>query len=446
MTLTKKHFALTPLCAIFACGSVYATNGMLMEGYGPISTGMGGASQAFDHGTAAMAQNPATLALGSAESRLDVALGLLGPKVSSSMPGMPDAPSGGTSYAMPAIGYIARSGNLTYGLGMFAQGGMGTEYGANTFLAAGSGDPVRSELSVGNVIIPVAYQMGPDVTLGATLDYMWSGLDMLMAASPMQLGSMVTGGSGALGSALGSGALNTATWARINFTDSDKYTGAAKATGFGAKIGATVKLNRDVTLGASYRFKSMLDDMKSGATTASMTANAGGAPSATFIDNGRITIIDFQMPSVLAVGGSWQVSPTLMLAADIKSIGWSSSMKSFKMRYDSAGMGGSVNFELPQNWKDQTVLNLGLSYTASESLTLRAGLNMADNPIPNAYVNPLFPATVTNHFTVGLGYKLASSAQINLAVTSAPTTTVNNGGMSIAHGQTNVQMMYTQRF
>jgi long-chain fatty acid transport protein len=92
------------------------------------------------------------------------------------------------------------------------------------------------------------------------------------------------------------------------------------------------------------------------------------------------------------------------------------------------------------------VINLGLSYTANENLTLRAGLNMADNPIPDAYVNPLFPATVTNHFTVGLGYKLASSAQINLAVTSAPTTTVNNGGMSIAHGQTNVQMMYTQRF
>jgi long-chain fatty acid transport protein len=34
-------------------------------------------------------------------------------------------------------------------------------------------------------------------------------------------------------------------------------------------------------------------------------------------------------------------------------------MKDFRMRYDSAGMGGSVSFALPQNWKDQTVLSLG---------------------------------------------------------------------------------------
>jgi long-chain fatty acid transport protein len=447
MTIAKKYFALTPLCALLAAGSVHATNGMLMEGYGPISTGMGGASQAIDHGTAAMAQNPATLAMGSAETRLDLAIGLLGPKVSSSMKGMPDAASGGTAYTMPALGYTRRAGALTYGLGMFAQGGMGTEYGANSFLAAGSGSEVRSELSVGNVILPVAYQVNPALALGATLDYMWSGLDMLMGASPIQLGNMVTGAAGNLGGAIGSGALNTATWARINFTDNDKFTGAAKATGWGAKLGGTFKVNSDLTLGASYRFKSRLSDMQTAASSASMTANAGGAPTATFVDQGRITIIDFQMPSVLAIGASWQVQPALLLAADLKSIGWASSMKSFKMRFDSAGMGGSVNFELPQNWKDQTVLNLGLAWKTSDQLTLRAGVNLADNPSPDMYVNPLFPATVKEHYTLGLGYQITPKSDFNAAVTFAPSTTVASGsGVNISHGQTNLQFMFTQRF
>ncbi len=36
-------------------GLAMATNGMLMEGYGPIAAGMGGASMAYDNGTAAMA-------------------------------------------------------------------------------------------------------------------------------------------------------------------------------------------------------------------------------------------------------------------------------------------------------------------------------------------------------------------------------------------------------
>jgi long-chain fatty acid transport protein len=258
---------------------------------------------------------------------------------------------------------------------------------------------------------------------------------------------MVTGGTGGLGGAVAAGALNTATWARINFTDNDKFTGAAKATGYGAKFGGTVKVNKDLTLGGSYRFKSMLDDMKTGNGSASMTANPGAASGVTFMDTGRITIINFQMPSVLAVGASWQVQPNLMVAADLKSIGWAEVMKGFKMRFDSAGMGGSVSFELPQNWKDQTVLNLGLAYKANEQLTVRAGLNLADNPIPDTTVNPLFPATVKNHVTFGLEYRTSAQGAINAALTVAPSTNVTNGmGVGISHSQTNMQLMYTRHF
>ena len=417
-----------------------ATNGMLMEGYGPISTAMGGAAQSFDNGTAAMAQNPATLALMADGSHLDLAIGFLGPKVTSSVPGM-RAPSGGTLYTMPALGYTTRRGALTYGIGMYAQGGMGTEYDANSFMAMGSGDRVRSELGVGNVIIPLAYQVSPDLAVGATLDYMWATLDMQMAAAPASaLAGLVTGASGAIGGQLQGLAGSPARWARINFSDDNKFTGAAKATGFGASLGATFKVSQAWSVGTSYRLKSRLDDLKTGATTASMTADGG------FIDNGRLTVIDFQMPAVLAVGASWQVNPTVLLAADVKSIRWAEVMKSFKMRYDSVN-GGSVDFALPQNWKDQTVLNLGLAWKANEQLTLRAGLNLADNPIPDATVNPLFPAIVKSHATFGLGYKTSPVGEFNAALTLAPKTTVTSGaGVTIAHEQTNLQLMYSHRF
>ena len=132
-----RSIRLLPLAALLAVAApALATNGMNMEGYGPVSTGMGGASQAIDHGTAAMAQNPATLGLMAPGARLDAAIGLLGPKVASTMPGFGTADSGGTSYTMPAFGYARRNGALTYGIGIFAQGGMGTEYGADSFLAA----------------------------------------------------------------------------------------------------------------------------------------------------------------------------------------------------------------------------------------------------------------------------------------------------------------------
>ena len=441
---TKTVCHLAVLAAFAAIGSsAMATNGMDMEGYGPISTGMGGASQAIDNGNAAMAQNPATLGMmADGTSRLDVAVGILGPDVKSTVPGMPTAESGGTSYVMPAVGYVKRSGALTYGFGMFAQGGMGTEYGADSFLAMGSGEDVRSELGVGNVIFPVAYQVNPNLTLGATLKFMWSSLDMKMAASGAQLAGMVTGASGNLAMALGP--LAGAPWARINFSDGSDFSGAAKSTGFGASIGATYRVNPSVVLGASYAFKSDLDDMETAEAEASMTAIGG------FLDKGKITVIDFQMPAVLAFGAAWQATPALLLAADIKRIGWNDSMKSFNMRYDSATRGGSVSFAMPQNWKDQTVVNLGLAYKTNDQLTLRAGLNLADNPVPDAYVHPLFPATEKNHVTLGFGYKVSKAGEINAAVTIAPKVTVtNNSGpapIEISHSQTNWQFMYSHNF
>ncbi len=110
-------------------------------------------------------------------------------------------------------------------------------------------------------------------------------------------------------------------------------------------------------------------------------------------------------------------------------------------------MGGSVSFAMPQNWKDQTVTNLGLAWSANQQLTLRAGVNLADNPIPDAFVNPLFPATVKNHYTLGAGWAFTPAHELNLSYTYAPRVSVTNGqGVLITHKQQNVQVMYTARF
>lgn len=438
-TFARLH-KLTPLAALcVAALPALATDGMLMEGYGPVSTGMGGAAQAIDHGTAAMAMNPATLSLMTGRARHDAALGVLGPHVSSSMAGMGTSKSSGTSYVMPALGYARRSGAVTYGFGLFAQGGMGTEYGADSFLAMGSGSPVRSELGVGSLLFPIAWQVTPDFAVGATLDWMWSGLDLRMAASGAQLGGLVTGASGTLGSQLPG--LAGAPWARIDFSNSSDFTGKAKATGWGAKFGAVYKPTAGWVLGLSYRMKSQLSDMKTSDTGASLSATGG------FMDAGRITVVDFQWPAMVALGASWQATPALLVAADVKRIEWAAVMRDFRMRFDSAGMGGSVNFALPQNWKDQSVFSLGMAYAVNERLTLRAGLNLTDNPIPDALVHPLFPATVKTHYTLGAGWVINASNELNASLTVAPTSTVNNAmGVVVTHRQTNAQFMYTRRF
>jgi long-chain fatty acid transport protein len=440
MRLAFRFLKISPATLLcLAALPAAATNGMLMEGYGPVATGMGGAAQAVDHGTAAMAQNPATLALMGAVSRHDAAFGILGPRVASSMPGMGRAESSGKSYVMPAFGYARRSGNLTYGFGLFAQGGMGTEYGADSFLAMGSGQGVRSELGVGSLLFPLAWQATPNLAIGLTVDLMWSGLDLRMAASGMQLGGMVTAASGNLAAALP--ALAGAPWARVDFSNSSDFTGAAHATGWGAKLGLVYKAAPGLVLGASHRMKSSLKDMKTGADRASLSATGG------FADSGRITVIDFQWPEMTALGAAWQATPALLLAADVKRIGWAEVMQDFRLRYDSAGMGGSVSFALPQQWKDQTVTSLGLAYALNDQLTLRGGYNRAESPIPDALVNPLFPATIKTHYSLGIAWRFSATGELNAALTHAPTQTATNGmGVVVTHKQTNLQLMYSRQF
>ena len=177
---------------------MFATNGMNMEGYGPVATGMGGASYAYDNGTAGLINNPATLALmQSGTSRLDVAVGGLHPDVTTKMTGSRTRIPVATAYYMPAIGYVRKDGKFSYGAGMMAQGGMGTEYGS--VLAAeqlpvgrlsalggawryqgASGAANRSELGIGRVMVPLAFDISDNFRIGGTLDYLWGGLDLQM--------------------------------------------------------------------------------------------------------------------------------------------------------------------------------------------------------------------------------------------------------------------------
>ena len=126
MKYNKKASAFLICLLLLATRAGHATNGMNMEGYGPIAMGLGGAAMAYDNGTAAVINNPATLGLAAQGARLDLALGLLGPDVKSAQGGE-SWTSDADAFYMPAFGWNKKQGRLSYGLATFAQGGMGTE-------------------------------------------------------------------------------------------------------------------------------------------------------------------------------------------------------------------------------------------------------------------------------------------------------------------------------
>jgi long-chain fatty acid transport protein len=492
MRQTKLLLALT---AIGFTSSAFATNGMNLEGYGPIATAMGGASMAYDNGTAATMNNPATLGLADPGSRLDVALGMLGPDVTAKAPGAPEAHSGGDSYLMPAIGYVRSSGKLNYGVALFAQGGMGTEYEGSSFMSAGSGLPTRSELGVGRLIAPLSVNVNDQLTIGGSLDFVWAMMDLQMAMTSQQFfdlagksvamgglgnghtygeagGSMMAAFNGAVGvgflndgthagAGLGTGPLN---WGYFDFSNSNDYTGKARTTGWAGKLGFTYKATPALTFGGTYHSKTSLGDMKGDATVkfnvnADTGMAAGGAPSGTYAAmtmpvTGKIQIVDFQWPETFGLGMAFQANDSLLVAVDYKRINWADVMKNFKMTFtadNSASNGGfagtSLDATLYQNWKDQDVLEVGVGYKLTTALTLRGGVNYANNPIPDKYMNPLFPAIEKSHYTTGVGYAFSKASDVNFSLQYAPKVSQTNGqGVTVDHSQTSWQLMYSQRF
>lgn len=494
----RKYLILAVLVAgVFATASsfapmAHATNGMNLEGYGPIATGMGGASMAYDNGAAAMMNNPATLGLMGVGDRLDVALGYLGPHVTASVPGA-SADSSATAFFMPAMGWVRKAGPTTFGVGMFSQGGMGTEYGADSFMAAGSGDKARSELGVGRVLFPVAYNVNKDFTIGGSLDFVWASLDLKMAMDGLSFFNMagLDPRPGAVqqqyGTATGSmltsfGSIlpmlnpnNPVNWSRFDFSDDSAFTGKAKATGYAAKLGGVYKINNQVSVGGTYHSETTLGDMEANGATVSFNANidnnilngtwnpqAGtGSPAGTYTAvtiplTGKIKVKDFQWPQMLAAGVAYQPTNELMIVFDYKWINWKNVMKSFKMTFEAsssqAGMaqtfaGSQLDATLFQNWKDQHVFMLGAGYKVSPEWVVRAGLNIANNPIPNTYMNPLFPATEKSHITLGTGYLITTASSVDFSFTYAPEVEQTNGqGITVKHYQTNAQLMYSYRF
>ena len=368
-----------------------ATNGMLMEGYGPIAAGMGGASMAYDNGSAALANNPATLGLMAAGSRVDVMLGFVGPDVSATGMGTSKA----DAFYGPAFGYVKKQGKLAYGAGIYGQGGMGTEYT--------SGD--MAQVGVGRVIFPLAYTVNDRFNVGGSVDIVWAGMDLVANLD------------------------NDPATKEINFKDDSDFTGAAKGYSLAAKLGFAYKLDDALTVGGVYQTAGKLPDLKDGA----------------------YKVEGFDMPSILGLGLAWQANDRLMLAADVKDVMWGSSMNTVTIYQN-----GAVAAAFQQDWDDQIVLALGLAYQFSDAFTGRIGYNHGKNPIPDRFVNYLWPAIVEDHYTAGFGYAFSKQSALNFALsvvpevsvtgTGAPMADGGNGGMQIDHSQVNWQLMHSYTF
>ena len=423
MVVMKRSMISMGVAAILA-SPAYATNGMSLEGYGAKSAAMGGTSMAYDIGNSGMMGNPATLGLRKQGNNFGLGVTVLQPDVNASIPayGM-SSDSDGTSYLMPSLSFIRKDGDFTYGVGVFAQGGMGTDYSGSSFLSGGTGLPQMSQVGFGRLMFPLAYQATKELSVAAQIDYIWASMDLQM----LQMDPMGNGGY-------------------VSVKDDSDFTGQMTGSGFAFKLGAVYQFNKEFSVGATYHSESTLDDLEGGGTlTPFMGGMTPGAMAANY------TVVDFQWPATWGIGMAWNVTPEFMVAADIKQLMWSQTMKDFTLSTEIPAFGMTQTQSMPQNWDDQTVFSIGAQYKIDPAVALRVGYNYGANPVPDNTLNPLFPAITESHFTFGAGWQIDKANSLAIAFTYAPevTQTMTNPmapPIEMSHSQTLWRLNYAYSF
>ena len=395
------HLAAVAVLASFTM-SAMATDGFFPHGTGMKAKGMGGASVTSTDDAFAGANNPAAAAWegNRVEGGLDIFMPDRGMSRTGAGPLNADVTSGSKTFFIPEFGFNkVINDKINAGVTVYGNGGMNTDY-AGGQLNCGRGpanvlcgsDGLGVDLMQLIVAPTVSYKLNDSNSLGISplLVYQQFKAKGLHAFAPL------------------SSAQNNVT---NNGTDS--------SSGFGVRLGYMGKLNDQVTVGASFSPKVKMGKFKK---YSGLFADAGS----------------FDIPENYTLGVGFKATPTVNVALDYQRINSAgvSSVGNPSTNQVPLGFAGGPGF----GWSNINVFKVGVEWKAMPALTLRAGLNVADNPIQSRDVsfNIVAPGVTTNHITLGGTYALSPTTELTVAYMHAPKKSVT--GQSFIAGTETIRM------
>ncbi len=376
--------ALAPLAA-------QATTGYFQHGYGIKAKSMGGVGIALPQDALAAASNPAGIAW--VGNRIDLGADWFSPDRGASIagsgaPGANGAYDGNDtkSFLIPEFGYNrVINPSLTFGVAVYGNGGMNTDYRTNPFVAYGGSGPGGVDLMQLFIAPTLAWKSG-NHAFGVSLNLAYQRFK----AEGIQGFSSSSASPGNV--------------SNRGYDDS---------TGLGMRVGWTGQVSPTVTLGATYQTKTKMSEFDK---YSGLFANQG----------------DFDIPENYGVGVALKATPALTLAADVQQINYSD-IPAVGNRVDCLFAGacqlGSTNGP-GFGWQDVTVYKFGLAYELKPGTTLRAGYVILDQPIPasQTFFNILAPGVVEDHLTLGLTLEMSRTSELSFMYMHAFEKKVNGSG------------------
>ncbi len=456
----RKYFFLTAVL-LLNVAAVFAQNGTRLIGFDAVTTGRGGTSTGYFDNPSLIMNNPAGLSF-LKSSQADLSISVMAPTVYFKND-INNATGKNNLFPLGCLSYVHKPvGNLTYGFGVFTQGGMGADFNLNHQLykdAAGSyvQQPYHSKFAVMQAGGSLAYKLTDKLSVGVTADLVYGQVEfkMPMSMPPAMMKGVIDPRTGytfgdMFSSPYEQGGLNYAEV--IASADMQKLT----SFGFNGKIGIAYKPNEKFSFGINYSLPVNLT-YKNGKATMDMTYQMNDAfgkvvggimqqkPELTpqeaqqmamgmfaelgiDLTKGAKDVYDaqakFGLPQSIAAGLFFAPAKKVRLALDAEWINWKKAFDQMDISLSGGtnanisrmmGTQGSIAMPFPMYWENTVVIRTGVEFDAAKNWTLRGGYVYGSNPVPATTVFPVFPAVVKHHVTAGTSVKLSKAIVLNAA-------------------------------
>jgi long-chain fatty acid transport protein len=442
--------------------SILSQNGTRLIGFDSKTIGRGGVSTGLFDSPALMMTNPAGISFINGNT-LEAGFSMMIPKLKFQN-SINDAEGTTNYYPLPSFGmtYTPKKSKLTLGLGMFTNGGMGSDFELNHALFKDQNgnyvkQPYYSKFAVMQGGPSVSYKFSKNFSAGFSAHVYYSMMDFKMpySLSPDELKGVVNPQTG-----MTFGQMFSAPQSQggLGYTE---VTAAAEmkdlsAFGFGGKIGLAYKVNEMLSFGLSYTLPVTLN-YKNGTANMDMTyqmndafsivvmgymMNYPGITQQQAMDSamnafsqmginlslGAKATYDLenklQMPQSVGFGFSYSPNKKFRFGMDFEWLNWKKAFEKMELNMSGGtnsninrmmGNDGSFTLDFPMEWKDSYIIHAGGEYDFSKMFTFRAGYTYGTNPVPEETVFPVFPAIVENHIMAGGTFNFSPKFAVNFA-------------------------------
>jgi len=399
------------VCLLGISTTIMATDGYFSLGYGTINKGLAGAGTGY-YQTSLIGGNPAGNVFNA--SQWNVGIALFNPNRKYTVSGNPSMAEGtfgltpGTFqsdskyFVMPSLGKNWKLNDKNaFTFSLCGNGGMNTNYPTATF-----NDPSSTSTGVNlaQMFLDIAFSHKiaekHSIGISGLIAYQYFSAKGLASFAGMSSNPSMLSGKG-----------------------------TNNSMGAGIKIGYLGELFNGFWLGAKYQSKIYSGAFKDYAGL--------------FAEQGK-----FEVPSNWSIGVAYNLTPALIVMADVKHINYSKSKAVSNPMMTSTGLNplGSDN-GAGFGWEDLTVYKLAFSYSSSKTWTLRAGYSLSNQPIPSSEVmfNILAPAVNQNHLALGCSKRLNDKGTaLNFSFNYALNNSVTGSNPMEVPGQQTIKLEMNQ--